>query len=476
MVSTRLSDERGMTVIEVTVAAVLLVTAVVGTFGVIDSSTRATYRAEESQSVINIAQSEMEVLRQVPYDDLAMSALPAPPYGTDGDDPTSRMRDGDEYCLERVGGADPCTELPLVANNTPLEGGGLVSGGQVDPLTEDVAVGDISVDIHRFVVWQDEGDELLPLVDPLCADQPLHFLCKTQDYKRAIVIVQVNEAPVSFARPYEEAQSDFIDPDRATLDAPPLGPGGSIVTGQQFWLSDAHCSTALTEPPRPDPSDHQTHNTRGASCATNPPDALLTSPPPGAADPGGAPFYDLSTELEPGGCGTVGCNPNDRGLQMLDQGGSCSPDPTGSDASKQIHRWVTRPISTGSQFVMTDRATLELFTRTIDDVQAASGKVCAYLYKRSVFGIDTQLVSDEYESANWPSGDWTGISFRFDLDVLSALQRTILPGERLGVSIAVDPSGTPDNVLQFLYDHPEGESGGGESRLEVLTTTPLADT
>jgi hypothetical protein len=36
------------------------------------------------------------------------------------------------------------------------------------------------------------------------------------------------------------------------------------------------------------------------------------------------------------------------------------------------------------------------------------------------------------------------------------------------VSIGVDPSGTPDNVLQFLYDHPEGES-----RLEVLTTTPL---
>jgi hypothetical protein len=93
-----------------------------------------------------------------------------------------------------------------------------------------------------------------------------------------------------------------------------------------------------------------------------------------------------------------------------------------------------------------------------------------------VIGLDTPLASDEYESSNWPSGDWTGISFRFDLANLSALQLTLLPGERLGVSIAVDPAGTPDNVLQFLYDHPEGESGGGESRLEVLTTTPLADT
>jgi type II secretory pathway pseudopilin PulG len=472
------SDEGGFTLIEVTVAAMLLVVAVVGTFGIIDTSSRATYRAEETQSVINIAQREMELLRQVPYQRLAMTAVPAPPYGTDANDPTSRMRSGNTFCLERVDGNDPCTAPPLVANGGSLEVGGAVSGGQVQPVSQDVKVGDITVDVYRFVVWQDEGDELLPATDPVCVHQPLQFLCKTQDYKRAIVIVRVNEAPISFARSYQEVQSNFIDPDRATLDAQPLGPSGSIVTGQQFWLSDARCSNAATEPTRPSPSDHQTHDTTGSGltgCSTNPADALLTSPPPGGDAPGGSPFYDLSTELESGGCGTVGCNPDDKGLQMLDQGGSCSPSPAGPDAPKQIHRWVTRPIGTGGQFVVTDRATLELFTRTIDGVNGASGHVCAFLFKRTAAGVDVQLASDAYQDSTWPSNGWVGIPFRFNLDALSLAQRTLLSGERLGVAIGVDPSGTPDNVLQFLYDHPEGESGGGESRLEVLTTTPLQE-
>jgi hypothetical protein len=145
----------------------------------------------------------------------------------------------------------------------------------------------------------------------------------------------------------------------------------------------------------------------------------------------------------------------------------------GADAPKQIHRWLSRPMATGFSFVMTDRATLELFTRTIQDVPSASGDVCAFLFKRSPLLGDIQLADDSYASANWPAGDWQAIHFRFDLDSVSLLQRTLAPGERLGVSIAVDPSGTPDNVIQFLYDHPEGQSGGGESRLEVLTTTPL---
>ena len=477
--SERLRDESGMTIIEVTVAAFLLVTAVVGTFSVIDTSTRTTFRAEESQTVINVAQREMEELRKVPYDQLAMTALPAPPHGTGVNDPTARIRPSNEFCLERVDGDDPCTAHPLVVNGGALEPSGTIADGQVEPLTANVQVGDITVDIYRFVVWQDEGDELLPVGDALCLDKPLHHLCRTQDYKRVIVVVQAHEAAISHERPYEEVQSDFIDPDRATLDAEPLGPGDPPVTGQQFWLSDTPCEAGLGDPNREPPSDHETHDTLGDNCSGNEPDALLTSPPPSAIDPGHPNPYDYSTELEPAcpdpppdplpASWPIDCVPDDVGLQMLDQDGPCTATPTGADAAQQIHRWVSAPMA--EDFRLANRATLELWSRTIDDVQGASGEVCAFLFKRTealLTTIDTPLASDSYSSTQWPSGSWEEIRFRFDLSSLSLLQRTLLPNERLGIAIGVDPSGTPDNVLQFLYDHPTGES-----RLEVLTTTPL---
>jgi hypothetical protein len=303
-------------------------------------------------------------------------------------------------------------------------------------------------------------------------DKPLHYRCKTQDYKRVIVAVRVQESPISHERPYEEVQSDFIDPDRATLDAEPLGPGGNIVTGQQFWLSDARCATGSTEPSRPAASHHETHDTLGlCSSATQAPNALLRTPPddPDPANQLVPAFFDFSTEIEPGGCGTVNCNTADSGLQMLDQTSTCVPSPSGTDARRQIHRWLSTPMPTGFQFESTDRSTLELWTRTINDVQGASGTVCGFFFKRSATGTDTVLSTDSHFDASWPAGPaWEDIRLRFDLDNLTLAQRTLLPGERLGVSIGVDPSGTPDNVLQFLYDHPEGES-----RLEVLTTTPI---
>ena len=468
----RLRDERGMTIVEVVVAAFLLVAVVVSTFGIIDSSTRSTFRAEETQTVINIAQREIELLRDTPYANLAMTAPPPPPYGTDANDPTSRLRDGGRFCLDRVDGDDPCADpmlAPLVHNGSPLEEGGEVTDGQVAPLSQDVEVGDITVDIYRYVVWQDEGNELLPASDTLCQEKPLHFLCRTQDYKRVVVAVRAQEAAISLERPYEEVQSDFIDPDRATLDAESLGPSGPVVTGQQFWLSDTRCQADVAEPPRSAAENHATHNTLGVcALAGEQADSLLTAPP----DPA-TPLVDYSTELEPSSASceppTDNCDPDDRGLQMLDQDSACTASPTGPDAPRKIHRWVSRPMPPSFEFVMTDKATLELWTRTIDEVQGASGEVCAFLFRRTVAGVDTILATDSHASSDWPSGPpWAQVRLRFDLDPLPEGERRLPPGTRLGVSIGVDPAGTPDNVLQFLYDHPEGES-----RLEVLTTTPL---
>jgi type II secretory pathway pseudopilin PulG len=473
-----------MTIVEVVVAASLLVITVLATFGLVDTSTRTVFRAEETQTVINVAQREMERLRQLSYTQLSMNGVPS--ATTDANVPTSRMRPVNQFCLARVDGDDPCSPsslAPLAFNGGQLEnGGGVVAGGEVEPFSNDVQIGDITVDIYRFVVWQDEGDELLPQSDPLCQNKPLHYSCKGQYYKRVVVAVRVEQAPISHDRPYEEVQSDFIDPDRATLDAPPLGPGGGeTLTGQQFYLSDTRCGIDAGDPTRPPGSDHRTHDTRGicAPLSADAPDALLGAPPidpdPGREDI--PQFFDYSTEIEPPcpdpppdpapPAWPENCDPDDEGLQMLEQEGPCEPNPQGDDAAKQIHLWVSRPMPPDFQFVMTDRATLELWTRTIDDVQGASGEVCAFLFKRSAT-VDTPVAMGSYEDADWPFGAWREARIRFDLDNVEPGLRTLLPGDRLGISIGVDPAGTPDNVLQFLYDHPEGES-----RVEVLTTTPL---
>jgi type II secretory pathway pseudopilin PulG len=461
-----------MTIVEVVVAAVLLVMAATATLSMVDTSTRTSFKAEERQTVINVAQREIEQLRDLSFQQLAMTSVPA--ATTDANLPTSRIRTGSSFCLERVDGDDPCTAPPLVANGGQLEnGGGTIAGGTVQPFTNDVQVGDMTMDIYRFVVWQDEGDELLSPTSEFCQDKPLHYRCKAQDYKRIVVAVRTEEAPISHERPYEEVQSDFIDPDRATLDAEPLGPGeGNVVTGQQFYLSDTRCQTGSTEPTRGPFTNHETHDTLGTcSSGSQAPNALLTSPPndPDPADQSNPGFFDYSTEIEPGNCGSVNCDTSDSGLQMLDQASTCVPAPSGTDARRQIHRWVSTPMPVGFQFESTDRSTLELWTRTINGVQGASGTVCGFFFKRSTAGVDTILATDSHTTSNWPSGPaWDKVRLHFDLDTLSQVQRTILAGERLGVSIGVDPSGTPDNVLQFLYDHPEGAS-----RLEVLTTTPL---
>jgi hypothetical protein len=465
-------DQEGLTIVEVVIAAFLLVTATVATFGLVDNSTRSSFRAEETQSVINVAEREMERLRELSYGELAMTSLPA--HETDSNVPTGRIRNVNQYCVDRVGFDETCPTPPagLVFNGGELEAGaGTVTGGAVNPGPQRIEVGDITADIYRFVVWQDEGEDLLSPGSALCQEKPLHFRCKTQDYKRVIVAVRVVEAPISYERVYEEVQSDVADPDRSTLDAEPLGPGGEVVTGQQFWLSDTRCELGTAEPPRSPASSHQTHDTLSdCTVADEAPDALLTGPPldPDPADEDNPGFFDYSTEIEPGNCGNVDCDPNDSGLQMLDQDGPCTSAPTGPEAHRQIHRWVSSPMGAGFQFEMADRATLELWTRTINEVQGASGQVCGFLFKRTSAG-DTILISASHSSSNWPSGPpWAEVRLTFDLDNLSLAERTVQPGERLGVSIGVDPSGTPDNVLQFLYDHPEGES-----RLEVLTTTPL---
>jgi prepilin-type N-terminal cleavage/methylation domain-containing protein len=459
-------SQSGFTLVEVLVAALVFAAGALGVLAALDTATRNSYRAEQSQVAINVAQRELEKLRQVPYADLALTSAPV----TSSVDPTLRTRlTSNTFALAPTGGATS----PLV-----VRGVGGQATGVVDPGPTPFQLGDVSGKIYRYVVWQDE---------PGCgANCP-----GTQDYKRVSIIVKLDTVASSSSRPYQEVQSDFADPDSVITEGGTGGGSGGLVTAQQVFLSDAPCSTASTEPARVEPSaDHPTHDTLSTcASASGKPDALLFDQPtdPAPGDPSLPGTFDYSDEIEPGGTSSQ----IDRGLQMLRQDtNGCNPSPTGTDAKKKIHRWVTRPMPI--EFDTTGSATLELYTRTIDNVNIPGG-LCFYLFRRlsgasadtrtpipltaisavtpDPFGYGCSVVGSpavgKCQTSIWPrSGTWNRVRFSLGFSPST----TIPAGERLELGLSVERAATPQDALEFMYDHPDYPA-----RLEVKTTTPITD-
>ena len=235
-----------MTVVEVTIAAFLLILGALTTFQIFDTASRNTFRAEQSQVANDIAQQELERLRALTYNQAAMTAYP----GSSGDprNPNSRVV-GTDFALN----PDGSSPAAMVVNGSSLDSGGLVAGGTVNPGPTNFVNGDVSGKIYRYVVWRD---------DPTCSNSVCPF---TQDFKRVIVAVTIDDEAISSARSYIETQSDFIDPNDKLLTETNVPPGGTV-TADQFYLSDTVCendgSTSRIEPT----ANHFLHNTRG-KCA-----------------------------------------------------------------------------------------------------------------------------------------------------------------------------------------------------------------
>ncbi len=270
---TRLSDERGFGLVETLVAFLVLIGGMIAAFQLFDAATRNTYRAEQSQVAINVAQREIEEIRNLDYDEIAMSTTPV--FNSDPKDPRERVS-GTRFDADNDGSLSE-----MVRHGTTLDGGGTINcnGANAPCLAsgpENFTSGDVSGQIFRFVVWRN---------DPTCSTS---VCAGSQDLKRAIVVVKLNEVAASFERNYIEVQSDFVDPD-ATLTSDLPG-GQEVNVPQQFWLTDTTCDNDERQPivtSDPAPEGHALHNTLGA-CQTGlrtgstagAPDLLDVEPPP----------------------------------------------------------------------------------------------------------------------------------------------------------------------------------------------------
>jgi type II secretory pathway pseudopilin PulG len=457
-----MDPQAGMTIIEVLVAALVLALGAAATFGVLTSASKNAQRAKSTQVALNRAQLEMETLRSLSSNQLAMTD--APNHSSSPLSPNYRVLNG-TFALVR----DPIGSYAnMVVNGGSLYGGGFVAGGIVAPGPTSFTSGDVSGKVYRYVVWRD---------DTSC---PAATCPGTQDYKEIVVAVRLDKpGNQSGERGYVEVTSDFIDPKDSVLNDPVPGASG-VVTAQQFYLSDTPCAGTAPTTRQDITANHLLHNTLGrcsdgmkTGSTKGAPDALLLGPPPDPdyLDPLNPPLYDYADDfyLEP-------TPDTDKGIQILkDDSVGCNYDPKGTtNKEAKVHRWLTDPMTTA--FKMTGKITLEFYTRTLSDA-GYNGELCVYLYRRSENAssfTDTFLTNKSGGLTYWtysPGGTvwWTGKWEKVRLTMeFNSSPYTISSGERLGLALSVERAKTGGDALAFMYDHPELPS-----RLEIDTTTPI---
>jgi type II secretory pathway pseudopilin PulG len=457
--------EDGFTIVEVLVAALILVAGAFATFGVLRIAVVNTQQTKATQVAVDRAQQEIEALRSLSNSELALTATP--PGSTDPLSPDFRVN-GSEFALTRT----PVGNYKkLVVNGGELYGGGFLSGGKVSPGPTPFQTGDVKGTVYRYVVWRN---------DTSC---PEATCPGTQDYKQIVVAVRLNTpGNQSGARGYTEVQSDFIDPKDSSLNDPIPGAQG-VNTAQQFFLADTPCSSTGTTQRQEITGSHPLHNTLG-TCASGPhtgstlgaPDALALGAPPDPApeDPGNPPTFDYSTDYAGSPTPVTA-----KGIQLRrDDTGGCHYVPAGTSAPQwQVHRWVTDPMP--AEFDMTESVTLDVDTRTLSDA-SSKGRICAYLFVRHEAGspptaTDTMVANQANGKPYWEytpegSGQWWRFEWhelRFSLPFTGPIG--IPAGDRLGLALSVERSGTGEDALAILYDDPSYRS-----RIEVDTTTPLS--
>ena len=462
--------EDGFTIIEVLVAAMILVLGAIATFGVLASATIDNQRAKGTQIALDKAQEELEVLGSLSDEELALTQTP--PHASDESNPDFRVTNG-KFAIKR--GSPPSEPKEMVVDGGELYPEGAITKGAVSPGPTSFTSGDVSGKVYRYVVWRNDSS---------CAPET----CPGEkDYKQVIVAVKLDpKGNGSSPGGYVEVQSSFVNPEHSAADNPIPGAEG-VVTAQQFFLSDSSCSASGETSRAEITGDHALHNTLG-TCASGlqtgstigAPDTLLTGAPPDPApeDPTLPVLYDYSNDYSnPITAATA------KGIQIQRENTSgCNPSPGGSTPQWQVHRWVTDKMP--KTFVMTNgeaagAVTIDFFTRALSDSQY-TGKLCIYLFVRKEATVngelkatDTYLTNLEGGLPYWTyaptqgNGEWWRNEWHEVPRTMKFKRQEIKEGERLGVALSVDAT-TQGDGISFVYDHPDYRS-----RLEVSTTTPL---
>jgi hypothetical protein len=394
-----LAREDGFGIIEGVVAALMLALTAIAVYGSYDTGTKATQAAKQSQVELGIAQDEMEQLRSLPYNQIALTSLPS--HVTQPSDPFYRVV-GSSFNLDRSGS----NFADIVYNNGSDVEGGTIDPGPDSSNSQPTGSGEVGYTVWRMVVWQSQ---------PGCPATA----CNGHDVKRVVIIVQPTETATSGARGYLEIHSDFVDPEAST-DLPPGT--GSNTNHQPFYLSDTSC-----DPNGPtveqSPTSHKLHNTLG-DCTdgtkydanAGAPDSLLLTPPQETNDPP----LDYETDFKVGAddgegiqidrqCRRLVTDPNT--VPPTVSPTQCAANPAGTsdcnwladpapNPQTRFHIWLSDEVPVTGPFNLNGPVTLNFYSRTLDNGDF-SGKLCFWLFRRDQNGTVDQLFSATNTSPSW---------------------------------------------------------------------------
>jgi len=438
----RLAAERGFTIIEALLAIVVMSVGLLAAVSVLETAGRTAYSAERQEQYVAFGQREMERLRTLRFDDLALSVLPS--HESSGSAPgDNNPANPDFYVLDNGGArtlqikdnyansgsaAIPGTD----ANGEPLISGGVVASGEA------FSVAGTQGTVYRYISQRTET----------CTN------CTAGDSKR-ITLAIVPEGADNGAGPKKPIWLTTIvnDPDARPPNTQAPNSTQAAVTAQPFFLHDVSCRVGyglgLDANQRPAP--HATHNTSEAlkTCAdADAPDSMSNVAP--VAD--GLGLQNYSEDLERGS--PAG------GLVLKRYGATCPTDYTAAEApnlKQSIHTWATPAFaSTFSTSTGTVRSAFSFWTQNVE-AAGGDGELCVTLRRT---GSATPLATSVYSLPDWPRAP-TQLSFAFD-----HAQFSVPAGQRLLLTVSAKSSS--DNDIALMYDHPDYNAV-----LTVPTTTPV---
>jgi|GEM_PF-3094183 len=184
------SGEDGFTILEVLIAAFILVLGALAVFMSFAAAIHNVQRGRETQIGVSAAQREMELVRAMPYDQVALSSQPL--FSAETKSPDNRLtQSGTKFNVNR-GAEEEALEFPVLWQ---------VGVGKVAPETRGLrSVDGTEVTVYRFVLCEEPGGTV-------------------ETCLRKRVVIDVLPTPKgnlgNYQHSYYELQSTVVDPEAA---------------------------------------------------------------------------------------------------------------------------------------------------------------------------------------------------------------------------------------------------------------------
>jgi Tfp pilus assembly protein PilE len=468
--------EEGFTVVEVIIAAVILLVGVLTALTAMTAARKLSLVSERRTSMAHRAQLELERVKSLPYGQIALTSAASSGAGAwsttasaytyvsvpGGSCPASPAGTAPTYQPDHRAGGSTATE-PLVINGCTYTISGSATPtttGALAPVTA-WSDGNLSGYVYDFVTWTS---------DPTCSQSstPGSVCATSNDYKRVTIVVTLTGVTEPS---HPVILSSFVaDPNQNSsanlLTNPSTSCGGASCSvtppgtpNQYFPCDSSYSSGSCGQPPCSGNVLHKTLvNLLGLLGLAPVPDLLGSGLPSGACTGSGGtptpPCY--ATDL------SAGC----QGLPIAPTGTTCGSSPP-LDNTKS-HSWVTPAVAVGTTF--NGNGSLTAYLQSGNGV-AVNVTVCLGLYivpggiLGSLLGNLLQSPIGVTVSANVTvqAGVPTPVSFNFDTLLNSTVSVSVL-GTRIEAVVWLAASAGTN--VSLAYDQAQFAS-----QITLMTTT-----